>query len=87
MLAVTYLAEPTRYDQEWHALTASHRRLTAALVTATRVWWARRLLVPAAARLPGVFEAAVAGLATPRTPRPPGRTRSPAPAPEEVTVP
>jgi flavin-dependent dehydrogenase len=64
-VAAVEAGDADRYEAQWHALTGAHRRLTGALVTATRVPAARRLVVPAAARLPGVFGAAVAGLAAP----------------------
>jgi flavin-dependent dehydrogenase len=57
--------DPSGYEAQWRALTTTHRRLTGVLVTATRVPAARRLVVPAAARLPRLFGAAVAGLAAP----------------------
>jgi flavin-dependent dehydrogenase len=57
--------DPSGYEVQWRALTATHRRLTGVLVTATRVPAARRLVVPAAAGLPRLFGAAVAGLAAP----------------------
>lgn len=63
--AVTAVAdgEPQRYEQAWRAVTRDYRWLTAALVTATRSRTVRRALVPAAARLPRVFAAAVDTLA------------------------
>ncbi|CAA9364724.1 MAG: PUTATIVE OXIDOREDUCTASE [uncultured Nocardioidaceae bacterium] len=67
--------DPERYEAEWRSLTATHRRLTGALVTATRTGLARRLVVPTAARLPALFGTVVAGLA------------APAPVPASVPVP
>ncbi len=64
-VAAVVAADPGAYERQWRTLTAAHRRLTATLVTATRLPAARRLVVPAAARLPGVFAAVVAGLAAP----------------------
>ena len=62
-VAAIAAAEPDRYEREWSSMTAAHRRLTGGLVTVTRVPALRRLLVPAAANLPGLFDAVVAGLA------------------------
>jgi flavin-dependent dehydrogenase len=81
-VAAIAAGDADRYEAQWRSLTAAHRRLTGALVTATRVPWARRLLVPAAARLPGVFDAVVAGLAAPA----PVAAPDPAPAPDPVPV-
>ena len=53
------------YERVWRELTRRHERLTRGLVGATRVKAVRRALVPAAALLPGVFEAAVDSLARP----------------------
>ena len=64
-VAAVAAEDPARYEAQWRSLTAAHRRLTGALVTATRVPVARRLVVPTAARLPGVFSAVVAALAAP----------------------
>jgi flavin-dependent dehydrogenase len=69
-VAAVAAGEPGRYEAQWRSLTAPHRRLTGALVTTTRVRLARRLLVPTAARLPGVFDAVVSGLAAPAAPVP-----------------
>ncbi|MEW2547337.1 FAD-dependent monooxygenase [Streptomyces sp. NPDC047002] len=53
--------EPAAYERDWRALTRRHRALTGALVrVAGRP--AARLVVPAAAALPGVFTAAVRAL-------------------------
>lgn len=57
------LDEPQRYERAWRRLGRPQRLLTQTLLTATRPAAARRLIVPAAARLPGVFEAAVGMLA------------------------
>ncbi|MFP4148589.1 MAG: hypothetical protein ACLFV0_03785 [Nitriliruptoraceae bacterium] len=57
--------DPERYERDWHAITRRYRVLTASLVGATRVPTVRRALVPTAARLPGVFAAAVNALARP----------------------
>ena len=51
------------YDRTWASLTRDYRWLTAALVGATRVDAVRHGLVPAAARLPGVFGRLVETLA------------------------
>lgn len=47
------------YEQAWRHATRDYRWLTSGLVTATRNPVARKALVPAAARLPAVFGAAV----------------------------
>ena len=74
-VAAVASGDPDRYDAAWRSATAAHRRLTGALVTATRVPLARRLLVPTAARLPAAFDAVVAGLSAPATvPIPPRPT-------------
>ena len=64
-VAAVLAGKPEGYEVQWRSLTAAHRRLTGALVTATRVPAARRLVVPAAARLPGLFTVVVGGLAAP----------------------
>lgn len=72
-VAAVSAGDTAAYEAHWRASTAAHRRLTAALVTATRVPVARKLLVPTAARLPRLFDTIVAGLAAPsavRTNRP-----------------
>ncbi len=63
--AVAALAadDPERYERDWRRLTRVHSALTHGLLEATRVPVVRRALVPAAVRLPGVFEAAVNRLA------------------------
>ena len=73
-VAAVVAEEPGRYEAQWRSLTAAHCRLTGGLVTATRVPALRRLVVPAATRLPRLFEAVVAGLAA----------RGPAAAPTAV---
>ncbi|HEY6934641.1 MAG TPA: NAD(P)/FAD-dependent oxidoreductase [Marmoricola sp.] len=57
--------EPQRYERAWHALTRRYRLLTTSLLATTRLPPLRRALVPAAQRLPAVFDAAVNALATP----------------------
>jgi flavin-dependent dehydrogenase len=57
--------DPERYERDWRTVTRRYRVLTAGLLGATRVGMARRALVPAAQRLPGVFSAAVNALARP----------------------
>jgi flavin-dependent dehydrogenase len=57
--------DPRRYEREWHAITRRYRVLTAGLLGATRVRPLRRVLVPAATLLPGLFTAAVGSLARP----------------------
>ncbi|GAA3738415.1 NAD(P)/FAD-dependent oxidoreductase [Streptomyces tremellae] len=53
--------EPAAYERDWRALTRRHRALTGALVRVAG-GPAARLVVPAAAALPGVFTAAVRAL-------------------------
>jgi flavin-dependent dehydrogenase len=53
------------YEAAWRRLTRRHDLLTHGLLTATRVPLVRRALVPAAVRLPRVFESAVDQLARP----------------------
>ncbi|CAL9335674.1 hypothetical protein SUDANB6_00162 [Streptomyces sp. enrichment culture] len=57
--------DPSAYEREWRRLTRRHRRLTQALLGATRVPPVRAALVPVARRLPWVFSAAVDALAHP----------------------
>ena len=54
---------PGLYDRRWRQLTRRYRALTAALVGATSHAGVRTRLVPAAARLPRLFSAAVGQLA------------------------
>jgi flavin-dependent dehydrogenase len=63
--AVSAIADgdPARYEGDWHTITRRYRLLTASLVGATQLGPLRRALVPTAARLPGVFAAAVNSLA------------------------
>lgn len=62
--AVRALAEerPQTYPAAWSKLTRRHRLLTEGLLRVTRSPRAARLIVPAAARLPAVFAAAVHAL-------------------------
>ena len=57
--------EPARYEREWHRVTRRYRLLTASLLGASQVPPLRRLMVPAAQRLPVLFGAAVNALARP----------------------
>ncbi len=57
--------DPAAYERRWRHLRRRHDLLTSGLLTATRVPWLRRRLVPAASRAPGVFSAAVDQLARP----------------------
>lgn len=57
--------DPDRYERDWRRLMWRHDLLTHGLLAATRPVRVRRLLVPAAARLPRVFGAAVNQLASP----------------------
>lgn len=54
---------PQDYPSAWRSLTREYRWLTSGLVTATRVPFVRRALVPVASRLPRLFGAAVDSLA------------------------
>ncbi len=64
-VAAVSAGEPGSYERTWRRLTWRHDLLTHALLTASRPDWARRRLVPAAASLPWVFDAAVNQLAMP----------------------
>jgi flavin-dependent dehydrogenase len=57
--------DPGRYEHDWHVVTRRYRALTASLLGASRLGPVRRRLVPAAERLPVVFDAAVNALAKP----------------------
>ncbi len=54
---------PQDYPSAWRSLTREYRWLTSGLVTATRIPFVRRALVPVASRLPRIFGAAVDSLA------------------------
>lgn len=64
-VAAIVAEEPARYEDDWHTVTRRYRWLTAALLGATQVRPLRRVLVPAAQRVPGAFGAAVNALARP----------------------
>jgi hypothetical protein len=53
------------YEQAWRRVTRRHDLMTHTLLTATRYQALRSRIVPAAARLPRVFEVAVNQLARP----------------------
>lgn len=55
--------EPDRYEAAWRRVSRRPRLLTETLLAATQVGVLRRALVPAASRLPIVFDAAVQALA------------------------
>lgn len=57
--------DPARYERDWRLVTRRYRLLTGSLLGATRMGPVRRLLVPAAQRLPSAFGAAVNALARP----------------------
>jgi flavin-dependent dehydrogenase len=57
--------DPVRYEKDWLSVTRRYRLTTASLLAATRVAPVRRLLVPTAQRVPGVFAAVVNSLARP----------------------
>jgi hypothetical protein len=65
--AVAALVEddPDRYERDWRTVTRRYRLMTGSLLAATQVRPLRRMLVPAAERLPSVFAAAVNSLARP----------------------
>jgi flavin-dependent dehydrogenase len=56
---------PAAYEAAWRRVTWRSTALTQVLVQATRARWGRRLIVPAAERLPAVFRWAVDQLARP----------------------
>jgi flavin-dependent dehydrogenase len=64
-IAAIRLERPAEYEAAWHRLTWRYRWLTASLLGASRVSPARRAIVPAAARFPRIFGAAVNELARP----------------------
>jgi len=57
--------DPGRYERDYLRVTRRYRWLTTALLTATRPAVGRRVLVPAARLLPGVFARSVDALARP----------------------
>jgi flavin-dependent dehydrogenase len=57
--------DPARYERAWRRATRRHDLLTKGLLGATRHPQLRRRIVPAAARLPWAFDAAVNQLARP----------------------
>jgi len=57
--------DPSRYERAWRRVTWRHDLLTHGLLAASRHPALRRRIVPAAARLPRVFQAAVNQLAGP----------------------
>jgi len=57
--------DPASYERSWRAANRRYTVLTHTLVELTRPDWARRLVVPAAAALPGIFRIAVNELAGP----------------------
>lgn len=63
--AVAAIAEddPASYERSWRAANRRYAVLTHTLLELTRPHWARRLVVPAAAALPGIFRIAVNELA------------------------
>lgn len=65
--AVAALVEedPQRYERDWRTVTRRYRLMTGSLLAATQIRPLRRMLVPAAERLPSVFAAAVNSLAKP----------------------
>jgi flavin-dependent dehydrogenase len=65
--AVAAIADgrPARYERDWRRITRRHDLLTQGLLTVTRHRALRHRIVPAAAALPWVFDAAVNQLARP----------------------
>jgi flavin-dependent dehydrogenase len=57
--------DPEGYERQWRRITWRYRALTGTLLGVSRVPPLRRRLVPAAARVPGVFGATVNALARP----------------------
>ncbi|MGN6754096.1 MAG: NAD(P)/FAD-dependent oxidoreductase [Intrasporangium sp.] len=57
--------DPAAYEAAWRRVTWRSAALTQVLVQATRARWGRRLIVPTAERLPGLFRWAVDELAGP----------------------
>ena len=53
---------PQDYESQWRALSRRHRLLTGGLLRVSGHTAGARLIVPAAARLPSVFTAAVRAL-------------------------
>jgi flavin-dependent dehydrogenase len=64
-VAAVAAGDPARYERDWRRVTWRHDLLTQALLAATRHRPVRTRIVPAAAALPGVFDAAVNQLARP----------------------
>ncbi len=64
-VAAVAAEDPARYEAAWRRITWRYRLLTASLLGASRVATVRRRIVPAAAALPPVFQAAVDMLARP----------------------
>jgi flavin-dependent dehydrogenase len=56
-------ADAPGYELDYRRITRRYRVLTEALVASTRAQWARRQIVPIAARAPWLFRAAVHQLA------------------------
>ena len=64
-VAAVVAGDPRRHERGWRRLTWRHDLMTAGLVTATRAAAVRARVVPAAQRLPAVFDWAVDQLARP----------------------
>jgi len=65
VVAAVLADAPTSYESAWRRITRRHDLLTHGLLAATRLPAVRSRIVPAAAALPRVFEAAVDQLARP----------------------
>lgn len=63
LVSVIRTGRLTDYERDWRRITRDYRWLTQALVTSTRHRSLRQRVVPAAARLPRVFAAAVNSMA------------------------
>ena len=64
-VAAIVAGRPGRYERDWRRVTRRHDLLTRGLLTASRHPSLRTRIVPAAAALPWVFDAAVNQLARP----------------------
>jgi flavin-dependent dehydrogenase len=64
-VAAITAGDPGRYERDWHRVTRQYRLLTLSILAATQLPPVRRLLVPTAERIPGLFAAAVDSLARP----------------------
>lgn len=63
LIAAVRKGRPADYERDWRRITREYRWLTQSLVVSTRHPSVRRLVVPAAARLPRLFSVAVNSIA------------------------